>query len=166
MKKPASQHEPNQGQEPAAISEITVGGFKSIRDDQTIEIRPLTILAGANSSGKSTIMQPLLLMKQTLEADVDPGVFRLDGPNVSFAQYEDFLSQSGTHEQSDRLVVRLSPFSNAQVSSIYEIVEGGGDLQVIETFLSAPPLNVPLKLGMTAQEVVEVLRLRIKCRTS
>ncbi len=45
------------------ITRITVGGFKSINKEQSLEIRPLTILAGANSSGKSSIMQPLLLLK-------------------------------------------------------------------------------------------------------
>ena len=52
------------------ITAITVGGYKSIRDETTIKIRPLTILAGANSSGKSSIMQPMLMMKQTLDADI------------------------------------------------------------------------------------------------
>jgi predicted ATPase len=37
--------------EPRAITEIQVAGFKSISKEQRIEIRPLTILAGANSSG-------------------------------------------------------------------------------------------------------------------
>jgi len=50
------------------ITEIRTGGFKSIVGDQGIEIRPLTILAGANSSGKSTMMQPLLPLKRTFEA--------------------------------------------------------------------------------------------------
>ena len=53
------------------ITRITVKGFKSIADECSIEIRPLTILAGANSSGKSSIMQPILMMKQTLEAPYD-----------------------------------------------------------------------------------------------
>ncbi|MGI9105730.1 MAG: AAA family ATPase, partial [Pyrinomonadaceae bacterium] len=55
------------------ITKITVAGYKSISREQSIEIRPLTILAGANSSGKSSMMQPLLLLKQTLEASYDPG---------------------------------------------------------------------------------------------
>jgi len=33
------------------ITKITVAGFKSIAEEQSVEIRPLTILAGANSSG-------------------------------------------------------------------------------------------------------------------
>lgn len=81
-------------EEPFGISAIGVGGFKSIRDRQTIEIRPLTILAGANSSGKSSIMQPLLLMKQTLQATFDPGIFLLDGPNVKFTSADQMFSKN------------------------------------------------------------------------
>jgi hypothetical protein len=68
---------------PSAIAELQVAGFKSISHEQRIDIRPLTILAGANSSGKSSMMQPLLLLKQTLEAPYDAGPLLLNGPNVS-----------------------------------------------------------------------------------
>ena len=76
------------------ITAITVGGYKSIRDETTIEIRPLTILAGANSSGKSSIMQPLLMMKQTLDATYDPGSLLINGPNVKFSKYEQMKPHS------------------------------------------------------------------------
>src|ERR1700739_1848746 len=75
------------------ITKIAVEGFKSIAKRQEIEIAPLTILAGANSSGKSSIMQPLLLLKQTLEATYDPGPLKIDGPNVRFTSSEQFLSR-------------------------------------------------------------------------
>jgi len=74
------------------ITRISVKGFKSLAEECSIEIRPLTILAGANSSGKSSIMQPLLMMKQTLEATYDPGALMIDGPNVRFTSSEQFLS--------------------------------------------------------------------------
>ena len=36
-------------------------------------------------------MQPMLLMKQTLDATYDPGQLLLNGPNIRFTQYEQFL---------------------------------------------------------------------------
>src|SRR5262245_19854268 len=72
------------------ITSISVSGFKSIVDKQTLEVRPLTLLAGANSSGKSSMMQPLLLLKQTLEAQYDPGPLLLNGPNAKFSSVEQF----------------------------------------------------------------------------
>jgi hypothetical protein len=78
------------------ITRIAVEGFKSIAKRQEIEIAPLTILAGANSSGKSSIMQPLLMLKQTLEATYDPGPLKIDGPNVTFTSSSQFLSKKAT----------------------------------------------------------------------
>jgi predicted ATPase len=86
------------------ITRITVGGFKSIAQEQSIEIRPLTILAGANSSGKSSIMQPLLLLKQTLDATYDPGPLLLNGPNVRFTLVEKYYMQ----QQARKSVMRCS----------------------------------------------------------
>ena len=78
---------------PSGISRIAVAGFKSIDAEQHIEVAPLTVLAGANSAGKSSMMQPLLLWKQTLEAPFDPGPLLLNGPCVRFTSTEQFLSR-------------------------------------------------------------------------
>src|SRR5215813_11045814 len=89
----AEEKRENQG-----ITKITVSGFKSLRDESSIEVRPLTVLAGANSSGKSSIMQPLLILKQTLEAPYDPGPLLLNGPHIEFTRAEQFLSSGGEHK--------------------------------------------------------------------
>jgi len=91
------------------ITRIAVEGFKSIAKRQEIEIRPLTILAGANSSGKSSIMQPLLMLKQTLEATYDPGPLKIDGPNVTFTSSSQFLSKRPTAQAPRRLAAPLPP---------------------------------------------------------
>jgi hypothetical protein len=76
---------------PPTITSLSVSGFKSIVEEQTLEVRPLTLLAGANSSGKSSMMQPLLLLKQTLEAPFDSGPLLLNGPNTKFTSVAQFL---------------------------------------------------------------------------
>jgi predicted ATPase len=76
------------------ITRIAVEGFKSISKKQSIDIAPLTILAGANSSGKSSIMQPLLMLKQTLEQTTDPGPLWIGGPNVKFTSSDQFFSRT------------------------------------------------------------------------
>jgi predicted ATPase len=81
------------------IVQLSVSGYKSIRGEQSIEIRPLTILAGANSSGKSSIIQPLLLLKQTLEATYDPGPLLLDGPDVRFSRASQLFFTGKGHRE-------------------------------------------------------------------
>jgi hypothetical protein len=93
--------------EPWAITEIQVAGFKSVSDEQRVAIRPLTILAGANSSGKSSMMQPLLLLKQTLEAPYDAGALLLNGPNVKFTSAEQLLSRIGKGQSLDNFQVGM-----------------------------------------------------------
>jgi len=73
------------------IDALRIEGFKSIRDPVEVEIKPLTILAGRNSAGKSSLIQPLLLLKQTLEAPYDPGPVLLDGPCVRFTHAQQTL---------------------------------------------------------------------------
>lgn len=94
------------------ITKIAVKGFKSIAEECEIDVRPLTILAGANSSGKSSIMQPLLMLKQTLEAPYDPGPLLIDGPNVQFAEAEQFLSILPNGERIDRFQIEIEAWSD------------------------------------------------------
>ncbi len=92
----------------SGIEAITVGGYKSLGSEQSIEIRPLTLLAGANSSGKSSIMQPLLLLKQTLEASYDPGPLLLYGPNVKFTSGQQIFSRTSAKAAADRFSVAIT----------------------------------------------------------
>ena len=105
MARPIAPKKTGSPTKPDGITKISVAGFKSIVEEQSIEVRPLTILAGANSSGKSSIMQPLLLLKQTLEASYDPGALRLDGPNVRFTSAEQFLSHTGRNKHTDTFFI-------------------------------------------------------------
>ncbi len=67
------------------ITKISVKGFKSLAKETSIEIKPLTILAGANNSGKSSIMQPILMMKQTMEDVTDPvSDLSIEGTHVKY----------------------------------------------------------------------------------
>ncbi|MDE0638516.1 MAG: AAA family ATPase [Candidatus Poribacteria bacterium] len=91
----------------SGITKIAVKGFKSIAEECEIDIRPLTILAGANSSGKSSIMQPLLMLKQTLDASYDPGPLLIDGPNAQFSEISQFLSALVNKKSTDRFKIGI-----------------------------------------------------------
>lgn len=105
MTKSSNSKRPISPKEPMAITELSVSGYKSISQESMIEIRPLTILAGANSSGKSSMMQPLLLLKQTLEAPYDPGPLLLSGPNLKFSSVDQLLSRTGKRTSTDILEI-------------------------------------------------------------
>ncbi|MER7679685.1 DUF3696 domain-containing protein [Streptomyces sp. NPDC096934] len=79
---------------PYAIEQLEIEGYKSLGQRNVIALKPLTLIAGVNSSGKSSIIQPLLLLKQTADAPYDPGPLQLDGPNVSVTKIEQVLSKT------------------------------------------------------------------------
>ena len=90
---------------PAILQGISVVGYKSIGERQHIDIRPLTLLAGANSGGKSSLIQPMLLLKQTLDAPYDPGSLLLNGPNVRLTSADQLLTRSFDTGLVDRFAV-------------------------------------------------------------
>ena len=53
------------------ITELRAQNFKSWQDTGTLQFAPLTGLFGANSSGKTSILQVLLMLKQTVEQPSD-----------------------------------------------------------------------------------------------
>ena len=61
---------------------FSLQGFKSVKSIKDFEISSLNMLAGANSSGKSSLTQSLLLLKQTLESGSKEPL-KLDGQYVS-----------------------------------------------------------------------------------
>ena len=97
------------------ITEISVQGFKSLSEESRIEIRSLTILAGANSSGKSSIMQPLLLMKQTLEVLYNPGALLINGPNVKFTSGSQLLSNTISSNDQFSVAIKTDKYSSIKI---------------------------------------------------
>ena len=51
------------------ITHIRMKNFKSWQDSKRVELAPLTGFFGTNSSGKSSLLQMLLLLKQTIGRD-------------------------------------------------------------------------------------------------
>ena len=129
----------------SGITKITVKGFKSIAEEREIDIRPLTILAGANSSGKSSIMQPLLLLKQTLEAPYDPGPLLIDGPNVQFTEAAQFLSTLIGEKRTDRFQIRIETGGSDSAYSVETIFKKGQiGFDIVEMTIKAKQAAQPL----------------------
>ena len=155
-----AEQETTTARDDGAITSITVCGYKSIGEERSIDVRPLTILAGANSSGKSSIMQPLLLMKQTLEASYDPGALLLNGPNVRFTSAEQLLSRPGKCTRADLLYMGIETRPDSLTTYFRKEPSKGFDIERME-FKSARETTI-LRIGMTHDEIVAVLPRDLK----
>ena len=49
------------------LKELTLKNFKAFRQQAVVPLSPITLIFGENSAGKSTIVQTLCLMKQSME---------------------------------------------------------------------------------------------------
>ena len=72
------------------LKSFSVANFKAFRKC-TLDLAPLTILIGENSSGKTSILQALLLIKQTLESPSGGGVLNLNSHYVQFRQFKEIV---------------------------------------------------------------------------
>ena len=88
------------------LTHLRLQNFKSWRDTGDIALRPITAIYGANSSGKSALIQALLLLKQTAEASDSNLTFHFGGTNA-LANLGDFGSLVHQHERSSAVEVSL-----------------------------------------------------------
>lgn len=86
----------------ARLLSVEVERFKSYEAATRIDLAPLTVIVGRNNSGKSTLIQALLLLKQTLahpRADVP---VHLEGP-VDALTLRELTSFGWTEKEGERL---------------------------------------------------------------
>jgi hypothetical protein len=143
---------------PTAITTIAIQGFKSFAEERRVEIKPLTLLAGANSSGKSSLMQPLLLLKQTLEADYDPGPLLLNGAHVRFTSADQLLAKLPGRSGMEEFRVRLESDKGTFVEDTFR--KGADErLDLVRTEISTSRRSgesFTLKPGMSGRDLKEV----------
>ena len=86
------------------ITRMRLKNFKSWRDTGDVELGKITGIFGKNSSGKSSLIQALLLLKQTSE-DNDPAkILRLNSP-IDFGSFRELVFG---HDPQEALGVEIS----------------------------------------------------------
>lgn len=77
------------------LTHLRVRNLKSIEDSGRIALRPLTFLMGPNSSGKSTVLQAILLARQTVDARDITNPLVLEGKYANIGSYNEFIHKHG-----------------------------------------------------------------------
>jgi len=80
------------------FTELRLSNFKTWKQTGPVALKPVTMLLGTNSSGKSTLIQSLLLLKQTVQSPDRTVHLNLGGDEINdlfnFGSFEDVLYQA------------------------------------------------------------------------
>jgi energy-coupling factor transporter ATP-binding protein EcfA2 len=73
------------------LTNIKLKNFRAFQQDIDVRIKPITILIGRNSAGKSTLIKFLLMLQQTLESSEssEGNFFSTEGRHVSLGTFKD-----------------------------------------------------------------------------
>ena len=75
-----------------AITAITIENFKGIRESVRVELKPITLLFGPNSAGKSTIVQALHYAREIFEREnLNPNKTILGGNAMDLGGFESLV---------------------------------------------------------------------------
>ena len=84
---------------PYRLRFIVIDDFKSIRHAE-IDLLPLSIIVGANSSGKSTLLQVVLALSQAVRSRSAGATFPLNGEYARFGTFGETVRFAGAQEDS------------------------------------------------------------------
>jgi len=86
-----------------SLTAVTLENFKGIGEATRIELKPITLLFGANSAGKSTILQALLYAREILErGNTDPDKTLQGGDAVDLGGFRNLV-----HNHDESLTISL-----------------------------------------------------------
>lgn len=88
------------------LTRLRLKNFKSWSDTGDRPLKPITGFFGANSSGKTSLFQALLLLKQTADS-ADRGLALQFGDRNSLVNLGDFLSVIHRHDRESELLLEL-----------------------------------------------------------
>ena len=95
------------------LTAMQIGNFKAFAELQKIPIRPLTLIYGANSSGKSSIIHSILLARHAQETgELDVHLTNIGGESVDLGGFGQYVLKS------QAVQVRLAPDA-CQVSIMF-----------------------------------------------
>jgi predicted ATPase len=80
------------------LTRLRIKNFKSLADTGDMDIRPLTFLVGPNSAGKSSVLQVLLMLRQT-GGERDPSItLKFNGSWVKLGSYPECVHRVAGEE--------------------------------------------------------------------
>lgn len=104
------------------IDRIELENFKCFKHTK-LDLKTLNLFSGINGMGKSTVIQSLLLLKQSFEQDYLPNRISLNGNYVNIGTGQDLLYENAENDD-----IRISIFDKSKCYSANMIYDGLSDV--------------------------------------
>jgi len=125
------------------IKNFYIGNFKAFGKTQKIPIKPITLIFGPNSSGKSSILQSLLFT-QHIHKTEDFNVHKTQMGNVDLGGFPYFI-----HKHNGEKILTLG----------FDLLKNNPFKKIFSDFNT---LNLEIQLGKY-QENIEIIKIKIIC---
>lgn len=107
------------------INSITISNFKCFKEE-TICFGDLTLIAGLNNAGKSTIYQILLLLKQSMSLEMliqrvkkDNPILELNKNIIQLGNAEELLNDP----KNDKISITINFIENTKIQFVYKLLQ-------------------------------------------
>lgn len=138
----------------------SIENFKPIVNSGELKLAPVTVLAGRNSSGKSSLLQSILMIAQTLSNPLPERALLPNGPLVQLGTFEDILS-----EFSDSRNLTLQ-FELSDKDENIDLADHISNYKVAATFVSSNIENSSPPAIEASRVIVEKTSLQFRLVSS
>lgn len=125
------------------LNSIFLNHFKCFEQAVNIPLSQITVIYGKNGRGKSSLIQSLLLLSQTLKKSVNLDYLHFWGEWVSLGKFEDVVTRSskkydnfqiGFHAENEDFKMTFSSVkNNPQLAKMSAFCKNGQDLMEVST---------------------------------
>ncbi len=123
------------------LTKFGIGNFKAFGKLQEIPLKPITLIYGANSAGKSSFIHGMILANHAMrEGSINVHRTFLGGESIDLGGYQQYIHQN----DFDRLLEWSIELNPAHFSK-----------RLVELFRSSNTVSINLKFGLPKKEVTE-----------
>ena len=143
------------------ITAITIENFKGIKEPVRVELKPITLLFGPNSAGKSTIVQAFHYALEIFDRNnLDPDKTSIGGKAVDLGGFETLVYN---HDLSNPIRLKIELELQEDLPQYFDGYEDVGlyqfsDKQILEIPMKATTASVEITIKWNHQLEMPILR--------
>lgn len=100
------------------LTKISLTNFKQFEEKTDIPVSLFNLFTGSNNSGKSTVLQPLLLLRQSIDQNIHTNEILLNGNYINIGSFTEIKNEKTS--QNDSIVFTFSFTNQKSESNVVE----------------------------------------------